>query len=129
MGLEFRPLLACYGENNLTFITYQSATRAIESRAEKEKKLVRFFSSLELLRKGEKRDSEEGFESLEALPLSWLGGESIPLFFWFLFVNKKKGQCCRILLRWFREFSGGDIGVASLCALARSDKNALERTE
>jgi hypothetical protein len=93
-------------------------------------------SPLELLRKGEKRDSVKGFESLEALPLSWLGGESTPFFFvfvvlGFLFVNKKKGRCCRILLRWFRELycSGGDIGVASLCALARSDKNELERTE
>jgi hypothetical protein len=36
--------------------------RAIEWRAEKEEKIIRFFSFLELLRKREKRDSKEGFE-------------------------------------------------------------------
>ncbi len=68
----------------------EKATRAIvEWRAEKEEKLVRFFSSLELLRKGEKRDNKEGFESLGALPLSWLGGVFVPfrtLFLFLLFV-------------------------------------------
>jgi hypothetical protein len=36
----------------------EKATKAIEWRAEKEEKLVRFFSSLQLLREGEKRDSK-----------------------------------------------------------------------
>jgi hypothetical protein len=44
------------------------------------------FSSLELLRKGEKRDSKEGFESLEALPLSWLGAVFVPFRTLFLFL-------------------------------------------
>jgi hypothetical protein len=64
----------------------EKATRAIKWRAEKEEKLVRFFSSLELLRKGEKRDSKEGFESLEALPLLWLGGVFVPFRTFFLFL-------------------------------------------
>jgi hypothetical protein len=79
------------------------------TRAEKEEKLVGFFSSLELLRKGEKRDSKEGFQSLEALPLSWLGGVFVPfrtlfLFLFFvvlgyLFVNKYKDRWARTLGR------------------------------
>ncbi len=65
------------------------------TRAEKEQKLVGFFSSLELLRKGEKRDSKEGFQSLEALPLSWLGGVFVPFrtFFLFLFFLLYSGIC------------------------------------
>jgi hypothetical protein len=54
-------------------------------KSKKEEKLVKFFSSLELLRKGEKRDSKEGFESLEALPLLWLGGVFMPFRTLFLF--------------------------------------------
>jgi hypothetical protein len=65
----------------------------------KKRKFGFFFPPLKLLRNGEKRDSEDGFENLEALSVSWLGGESVPfIVLGFLIGNKEKGRSCRILL-------------------------------
>jgi hypothetical protein len=111
----------------------------MKSRKRREVSKVLFFSRA--LRKGKKRDSKKGFKSLEALPLSWLGGVFVPfrtlflfLFFvvlGFLFINKYKDRCCRILLRWFGELcrNGGDIGVTLWCAQARSDKERVGEAE
>jgi hypothetical protein len=93
--------------------------RAIGSRAERRGVSCFLFSRALSKRREKERNSEDGFEDLETLSLSWLGVESAPfVLFGFLFEKKKKERCSRILLWLFGELCGGvsTLGCVVVCA-------------